>query len=748
MGCVATKMEEEEEVVGICRERKHFLKLAVEKRYALAEAHFKYCQSVYGVSIALKLFVARHSSSSSPFLITLPPPSPQKEKKVVSNPLFLQQNSTPQPNKDSNNIACGSTSCSCTSSSEEEEEEEDEQKVFKTDMGLEKEQEVGNGNGYFYMGMGSVPTMPSPQRDQFGWDFFDPFYTMRPEVMRGYNGNFDEDLRVVREQEGIPDLEEEEVEQVVVKNNNKVVNSENKKKKKKEEKESCVKQKEEESCEVLGTVDSAKMSQDDIQTPKGLSVVIDTPENGRELLEALKDIEDYFLRIYESGKGVSKMLESNRVQLQSGLNEIKESSTKLIQAITVRSTSYRSTTCKSLVASNSKTASAWTEFNNDLFDDGGGMNSGSHSLTLGRLYAWEKKLYEEVKAGDNTRKLYERKCSQLRNQDVKGDEGVTIDKTRAAVKDLYSRILVAIRSAESISERIDKLRDEELQPQIIELLHGMMDMWKAMLEAHEIQNKIMFEVKLFTCPTYGKFSNNNHRLATLQLEAELQNWRACFRDYLTAQKQYVGALYSWLSKFIVPEVELYSKSRNTSQPFQSLNGPPLLMICQDWFNLMDKLPDKTVYFSMKSFSKDLHALWVQQGKEQDQKRKADSLSKELDRKILAFQKTENRAFEPKSTNLELCEVDVDHQADYLKERKDYLDEFRAKVELERGKHQSCMQETQRITLNGLQTGFCRVFEASIEFSKGSLKMYHDLVSRDNPEKVDNSTYIQEDGCSR
>ncbi|KVH96520.1 protein of unknown function DUF632 [Cynara cardunculus var. scolymus] len=365
------------------------------------------------------------------------------------------------------------------------------------------------------------------------------------------------------------------------------------------------------------------------------------------------------------------------------------------------------------------------------------MNSGSHSLTLGRLYAWEKKLYEEVKAGDNTRKLYERKCSQLRNQDVKGDDGVTIDKTRAAVKDLYSRILVAIRSAESISERIDKLRDEELQPQIIELLHGdicicilcsMMTMWQVMLESHEIQNKIMFEVKLFTCPTYGKFSNNTHRLATLQLQTELQNWRTCFREYLTAQKQYVGALYSWLSKFIVPEVELYSKSRNTSQPFQTMNGPPLLMICQDWFNFMDKLPDKSVYFAMKSFSKDLHSLWTQQGKEQEQKRKVDSLSKELDRKILAFQKTENRVFETKIPNLELCELEVDHRADYLKERKDYLDELRAKVEQERGKHQSCMQETQRITLNGFQTGFCRVFEASIEFAKASLKMYRDLVS--------------------
>ncbi|CAH1423418.1 unnamed protein product [Lactuca virosa] len=725
MGCVATKLEEEEEVVSICRERKHFLKLAVEKRYALAEAHFRYCQSVYGVSAAIRLFVARHSSSSSPFLITFPPPSPPKENKVVSNPLFLQQNPPEEPikkNKDA--TACASGSCSCSSSSTSSEEDEEREDKFKREREVEREREQVESCGYFYMGMqmpmhmhmpppvSNIPSMPSPQRE-FGWDFFDPFVTMRPEVISAYNRNSDDDLRVVREEEGIPELEEE-VERVdEVKN--KVVRSEEKK---------------EESCggEVLGsTVDCANVSQGEAQ--KGLTV-IDTPESGRELLEALKDIEDYFIRIYDSGKGVSKMLESNRIQSQSGLEEIKENSTKLIQAIAHRSTSYRLTTCKSLVASNSKTASTWTEFNNDLFDDGGGMNSGSHTLTLGRLYAWEKKLYEEVKAGDNTRKLYERKCSQLRNQDVKGDEGVSIDKTRAAVKDLYSRILVAIRSAESISERIEKLRDEELQPQIIELLHGMMNMWKVMLESHEIQNKIMNEVKLFTCPTYGKFSNNTHRLATLQLEAELQNWRTCFREYLTAQKQYVGALYSWLSKFIVPEIEFYSKSRNTSQPFQTINGPRLLMICQDWFNLMDKLPDKSVYFAMKSFSKDLHSLWTQQGKEQDQKRKIDSLSKELDRKILAFQKTENRVFEP---NLELCEIGVDHRADYLKERKDFLDGFRAKVELERGKHQSCMQETQRITLNGFQTGFCRVFEASIEFSKGSIKMYNDLVGSSQEE---------------
>jgi hypothetical protein len=83
-----------------------------------------------------------------------------------------------------------------------------------------------------------------------------------------------------------------------------------------------------------------------------------------------------------------------------------ENSTKIIQAITWnRSTSSRPS-CKSLVASTSKSSSTWTEFKNDLFDDYGGMTSGSHSLTLGRLYAWEKKLYEEVKVNYPLYKLF------------------------------------------------------------------------------------------------------------------------------------------------------------------------------------------------------------------------------------------------------------------------------------------------------------------------------------------------------
>lgn len=274
-------------------------------------------------------------------------------------------------------------------------------------------------------------------------------------------------------------------------------------------------------------------------------------------------------------------------------------------------------------------------------------------------------------------------------------------------------------------------------------LCSLMGTWKVMLESHEIQNKIMFEVKCYTCPSYAKFCNNSHRLATLQLDAELQNWRARFIDYIAAQKAYIEALHGWLSKFIIPEVEFYSKGRSSnSAPPCRVKGPMLLVICCNWLNSMEKLPDKAVAFSMKSFGKDIRALWVQQGHEQHRMRKVKSLEKELDRKILAFQKADNRAFEPKllEHNLELV---TEHRADFMEEKKDILDGFRRRVDLEKEKHHNCVQETQRVTLNGFQTGFGGVFDSMTEFSKASLKIYNDLLShKENvEEKVGNPGYI-------
>ena len=47
---------------------------------------------------------------------------------------------------------------------------------------------------------------------------------------------------------------------------------------------------------------------------------------------------------------------------------------------------------------------------------------------------------------------------------------MSIDKTRAVVKDLHSRILVAIQRIDMVSKNIEDLRDKELQPQLEELI--------------------------------------------------------------------------------------------------------------------------------------------------------------------------------------------------------------------------------------------------------------------------------------
>ncbi|KAL2937035.1 Nitrate regulatory gene2 protein [Bienertia sinuspersici] len=789
MGCVVSRLEEEEEVVSICRERKKLMKLAVERRYALADAHCKYCHSLYAVSAAIKLFVARHSTPSSPFLITFPPPNcspsqnpPQEAEKVITNPMFLQQNPSHPTTTTQEPLKCCESPVSPSSSASSSSEENDKKKNVDTSQQQQQHQHQHQQQqqqlpyGYYYnipmsmqmptqmqmpmpMSMQMPPPMPSPQREYGGWDFFNPFNGVRNDVVAGgggggFGGGFqrhvEDDLRAVREEEGIPELEEEGGETEQGKNivNNVVEHSGG------GNVEHLVGSGE---VNAVNTMDNVNVNVK--ENEKGLTV-IDTPVGGRELLDALRDIEDHFIKAYDSSKEVSNMLEANKMHMQSGLEEIKENSTKLIQAITWhRSNTSRSSTCKSLVASSSKNSTSWTEYKNDLFDDYGGMSAGSHSLTLGRLYAWEKKLYEEVKAGDSIRKLYERKCANLRNKDVKGEDTLSVDKTRASVKDLYSRILVAIRRAESISEQIQKLADEELQPQINELLQGLAQSWKIMMDSHETQNHIIYEVKTFDCPTYGKFCNDSHRLATLQLEAEIQNWRECFTEYVAAQKSYVDTLHSWLSKFIVPEVEYGSKSKGYNPPPYRAKGPPLYTICRDWLTSMENLPDKAVSVAMKSFVRDIKALWVQQGEEQEQKRKVDKMAKELEKKMIAYQKVEGRINETKLLEYKPSEMDASqsqdddddddttqqhHQAEYLSEKKDALDNFRRRLEFEKEKHQNFMEVTQRITLNGFQTGFSLIFDSMVQFSKASLKMYNELVSdRQNLEKGEKQTNIQQ-----
>ncbi|XP_042392911.1 protein ALTERED PHOSPHATE STARVATION RESPONSE 1-like [Zingiber officinale] len=705
-GCAASRLGfsgEEEGPVALCRERKRLMKAAVDCRYELAAAHAAYIHSLNAVAAAVDIFVSR-MSAPTPFLITLPDSSSSSAPPAISSPPCAYLRQTPTEAK-IESLPCHASPPPASSKSTEAAESVEEE--------VEEENKRGGETscGYFFSATGPMP--PSPPPEVFGWDFFGQFDEVpraaEPAVAVGrLDRSSDEYLRAVREQEGIPDLEEAD--------------------------------EYEEEEELKGETLVAERVPDCGGNTEVVEVVANQEEDlslsekageGRDLLQALREIEDSFIKAYHSGKDVLRMLECNFVQHQPGHEETKENSSKVIRAITWHRSASFSSSHRSPVTSSSNSTS-WTETTNEPLEDYVGMESGSHSQTLGRLYAWEKKLYEEVKAGDQVWQTYLKKCMQLRNQEAKGSKSSSVDKNRAIARDLHAGICVALRASQSISQRLEKLRDEELQPQIVELLQGLSRMWKTMLESHETQKHIMFEVSTFICPAHGKFSNNTHRLATVTLEAELRNWRSCFIGYVAAQKAYVEAIHGWLSKFFASDVEYYSRSRSLFPSYRA-GTPPLVIMCHEWLTSLRKLPDQPVSSGMRSFIRTVRGLWIKQGEEQQQKRKVDRLTKELDRRVLALQREESKVVEFKLSENN-PDSDLRQRVECLSEKKELLDMFRKKLEAEKAKHRDCLRKTHEITINGFKIGLASIFESLTQFSKDSVSMY-DLSMHEMAEKT-------------
>lgn len=294
--CAATRLagaglglgcSDSDDPVSLCRERKRLIKSAVAHRRALSCAHADYIDSLHAVATALDLFILRHSAPA-PILITLPPSSPTKIESLTFH------NEEPQKVKE---VA----------------KEEREEKVKEVEVKQEPEMDCG----YHFFEEEAEMTMPSPPPPPTGtngfegWDFFNPFYGFPMGVQtagmqtdtgfcKGPNEEEEEALRMVREKEGIPELEEAEPQAAGVEMESKVVGFEEEEK-------------------IMGTREGCNGGTGE---EKALEVS-ELSINGKELLEALKDVCDLFFRAYSSGKDISRMLEVSRKEPLSGIDEAK-----------------------------------------------------------------------------------------------------------------------------------------------------------------------------------------------------------------------------------------------------------------------------------------------------------------------------------------------------------------------------------------------------------------------------------------
>ncbi|XP_058068349.1 protein ROLLING AND ERECT LEAF 2-like [Magnolia sinica] len=677
MGCSSSKLEDEEPV-QLCKDRRKFIKQAVEYRIHFATGHAAYIQSLRRVSLALQTYVEgdeHREFLSDPYTTPSFTPVKKTAPEIVTIPIPLKSlPATPvQSHTRSSHVVNYLRSGGNPSVSVEERPQSPE--TVRVESYSSPAQHFGI-DGFFAMQSSpmnsssfyssphnrAVIPPPSPQTSQ--WDFFwNPFSSLD---RYGYptRTSFDQmiiddevsELRQVREEEGIPDLEEEDEddfefavgekreEQANVdsscdcedsfpedgaetdvetdsEHETKVFKSQTTERSEVSEARNAV-ELEVGNGEQVAVSDRAAASE---ETPGFTAYVNRRPTS---MAEVVTELENQFTIVCDSAKEVSTMLEASKAQYATTGNEL--TAIKMLNPVALfRSASSRSTSSRFFHASSSSRDMDGYESSSDVSEDSC-MFSGSHQTTLDRLYAWEKKLYEEVKSGERIRMAYEKKCKQLRGQDVKGEDPSSLDKTRAAIRDLHTRIKVSIHSVESVSKRIETLRDEELQPQLMELIQGLAKMWRVMAECHRSQKRTIDAAKLLLAGTPPKHPDVSGDLepsrlarAAASLESELRNWRACFESWIAYQRSYVRALTGWAMRCArsEPEPEPDPDTDTPKPPLSprrsSGTPPPIFGICVQWSRFLDTIREAPVIDGLDFFAAGVGSVY---GREEAAKR--------------------------------------------------------------------------------------------------------------------------------
>ncbi|KAJ6985871.1 hypothetical protein NC653_023717 [Populus alba x Populus x berolinensis] len=550
------------------------------------------------------------------------------------------------------------------------------------------------------------PAPPSPVRAS-AWDFLNVFesYDSYPQYTPS------RDSKELREEEGIPDLEDEDYQHEVVKevhgdqkymdvdkrySKSPVMNAEDGKVR--GEPEASLYQArpsvgtEEDRVKYEVHVVDKKIVDNERSEERG-----NAGFKGGGPLEVAIEIKIQFERASECGNEIAKMLEVGKLPYQ------RKHASKMLQGVTPplpASSSQPST------SGNAEAGPPSLEIDEELM-----MRSKNLSSTLQKLYLWEKKLYQEVKAEEKMRVAHEKKFRKLKHLDERGAEAHKVDSTQTLIRSLSTKIRMAIQVVDKISVTINKIRDEELWPQLNELIQGLTRMWNSMLECHHNQCQAIREARGLGPIGSGKKHGDDHLYTTMQLEHELLNWTSSFSSWIGAQKGYVRSLNNWLVKCLLYEPE---ETPDGIVPFSPgrMGAPPVFVICNQWAQAMDRISEKEVIDAMRIFASSVFQLWEHDKLEMHQRlmtnKDLESKVRDLDRKDQKIQK------KIQALDKKIVLVAGDGNGPSVTGKIVY------------------QSDTSNSSLQG---SLQRIFEAMERFMADSMKAYEELVQRSEEERL-------------
>ncbi|XP_039056226.1 protein ALTERED PHOSPHATE STARVATION RESPONSE 1-like isoform X2 [Hibiscus syriacus] len=467
-----------------------------------------------------------------------------------------------------------------------------------------------------------------------------------------------------------------------------------------------------------------EVSNMDVDSSKLSSLTTLSVNGTRDLQEVVKEIKDEFETASSYGKEVAVLLEVGKLPYQQRKGTgfgVKFSRMLYLVAPNIIS----SPPPKPSIPITSRTMKMAKEYCQIPEQDEKHRNLSS---TLEELYAWEKKLYKEVKDEERLRVIYEEKCKKLRMLDNQGAESSKIDAMRASIRKLLTKIDVCIKAVEAISTRIHKLRDEELQPQLTNLVYGLIRMWRSMLSCHQKQFQAIMETKVRSLRANTDFQRDSGLKATIELEMELLDWCTRFNNWINTQKAYVGSLYGWLMRCIEREQEITADGVAPFSPGR-VGAPPIFVICNDWYQAMDRISEKGVANAMQSFASSLHQLWERQDEELRQRTKAQYLSKDFEKRLRELQLQRHRMDQEQkavSDKNAVSKVPSESGVSPLDDLKVDLDSLRKKIEEERIRHKDAIKLVNDAASSSLQAGLVPIFEALGNFTSEVLKAHEQV----------------------
>ncbi|KAH9622195.1 hypothetical protein KSS87_007964 [Heliosperma pusillum] len=421
---------------------------------------------------------------------------------------------------------------------------------------------------------------------------------------------------------------------------------------------------------------------------------------GKELVEIIKELDHYFLTAADAVSFVSAVLEVyNNGRSLSWSPTIWRGSGKLSGL----GLGKLGEDC-GMVVGRMGMVNGNGGVNNVINTNNNTNNGGSHCATLERLYAWETKLFDEVKNAEKLRMEHENKVEQLRRLEVKRADYMKTEKTKKEVEKLESLLEVASQAIQSTSDEIIRLRESHLYPQLLDLIKGFMCMWRSMYECHQVQMHIVDQLKFLNPIPSNEPTSEIHRQSTLQLEAELQQWHQSFTNLVKAQRDYVRSLTGWL------RLSLFQFNKNPLM--RSIQDSTIYSLCEHWQEEIDHVPDKVASEGIKSLLTVVHAIVVQQAEEHKQKKRSENANKELEKRAAQL-----RSLEGKYGPYSLPEMSGTRNGkDPVGEKRAKVDMLKNKAEEEKAKHEKAVGVTRAMTLNNIQMGLPHVFQAITGFS--------------------------------